>query len=178
MAVRRIRLQLLGMQVGDGTFLPRIYVAWPHKVRLGRRCILEPDVTFKHDGPYTPGQSIFVGDRVFLGRGAEFNIRLRCEIGDDSLIAAGVRFVDHDHGTARSGIPMRLQPTPEAPISIGTDVWIGANAVILKGVTIGQGAIVASGAVVTKAIPEWEIWGGVPARRLGIRGEQTTPDER
>ena len=55
------------------------------------------------------------------------------------------------------------------PIEIADNVWIGANAVILRGVTIGQGAVVAAGAVVTKKIPPNEIWGGLPARKIGER---------
>ena len=51
-----------------------------------------------------------------------------------------------------------------APIHIGRDVWIGANAVILPGITIGDGAVIAAGAVVTKDVPENTVAGGVPAR--------------
>jgi acetyltransferase-like isoleucine patch superfamily enzyme len=54
----------------------------------------------------------------------------------------------------------------ESVIVLGDDVWIGANVVVLKGATIGHGAIVAAGSVVSKAIPPFEIWGGVPARKL------------
>lgn len=70
---------------------------------------------------------------------------------------------------------MIRQPGRKEPIVIVADVWIGANAVILRGVTIGRGAIVAAGAVVTRSVPEFEIWGGVPAKKLGVRpnGETT-----
>ena len=56
-----------------------------------------------------------------------------------------------------------------APVVLRDHVWIGANAVILKGVEIGRGAVVAAGAVVTKNIPPNEIWGGVPAKKIGER---------
>ena len=158
------------MQIGRGTLLPRVHVTWPHQVSLGADCHLEHDVYFKYDGIYAPGPSICIGDRVFLGFGCEFNARRRIEIGVDSLIGSGCKFIDHDHGIVRGAIPMREQTDgAEAEIILGADVWLGANVIVLKGVHIGRGAIVAAGAVVTKDIPEFEIWGGVPAIRLGER---------
>ena len=59
----------------------------------------------------------------------------------------------------------------EQPVTIMDDVWIGARAIILPGVTIGQGAIVAAGAVVTKDVPPFAIVGGVPARLIDYREE-------
>ena len=64
---------------------------------------------------------------------------------------------------------MIQQPTAKGAIKIADDVWLGANVIVLKGVTIGRGAIVGAGAVVTKSIPEYEIWAGVPAKKLGVR---------
>ena len=143
-------------------------VSWPHQLSLGERCVLEPDIYFKYDGYWKPGPSIRIGNRVFIGRGVEFNIQGEIEIGDDCLIASGCIFVDHDHGTGGSGLINR-QPPLIRPISIAGNVWIGANVVVLKGVTIGEGSVVAAGTVVTKEIPAGEIWGGVPARKLGSR---------
>jgi acetyltransferase-like isoleucine patch superfamily enzyme len=64
---------------------------------------------------------------------------------------------------------MRDQPAEIAPIRIGRDVIVGVNSVILKGVEIGDGAVVAAGSVVTKSIPTNEIWGGNPARKIRDR---------
>jgi acetyltransferase-like isoleucine patch superfamily enzyme len=162
--------RLQGMQVGRGTLLPKVRVTWPHQVSLGAECVLEHDVYFKYDGIYAPGPSIVLRDRVFVGFGCEFNVRQRVEIGEDCLIASGCKFIDHDHGSSRLDVPMSRQADgPEAAIALGPDVWLGVNVVVLKGVTIGRGAIVAAGAVVTQSIPEYEIWGGVPARKLRQR---------
>jgi acetyltransferase-like isoleucine patch superfamily enzyme len=109
-------------------------------------------------------------DRVFVGFGCEFNVRRRLEIGSDCLIASGCKFIDHDHGTARGEVPMRAQTAgAEAEIVLEEDVWLGVNVVVLKGVRIGRGAIVAAGAVVTSDVPAYEIWGGIPARKLSER---------
>lgn len=58
---------------------------------------------------------------------------------------------------------------PPQPVHIGNHVWVGMNATIMKGVTIGDNAIIAAGALVTKDVPAGEIWGGVPARFIKIR---------
>ena len=160
----------LGMKLGRGTTLPKIHLTWPHQVSLGAECVLEHGIYFKYDGIWAPGPSIVLHDRVFLGFGCEFNARRRIEIGADCLIASGCKFIDHDHGATRRDLPMRLQAEgAEAEIVLAADVWLGANVVVLKGVRIGRGAIVAAGAVVTTNIPEYEIWGGVPARKIGQR---------
>lgn len=158
------------MQIGRGTLLPKVHVTWPHQVSLGEDCRLEHEIYFKFDGIYAPGPSIVIRDRVFLGFGCEFNIRKRIEIGDDCLIGSGAKFVDHDHGSDARDRPMNQQTSgAEADIVIAPDVWLGANVVVLKGVRIGRGAIVAAGAIVTKDIAEFEIWGGVPARKISER---------
>lgn len=167
--VRTLYWKLLGMKVGSGTVLPCIRVTWPHQVSLGARCGLDPDIHFKFDGPWRPGPSIVIGDGVWIGTGCEFNIHERIVIGNETMIAAGCRFIDTDHGFASRELPMIKQPTAKGLIQIGQDVWLGANVLVLKGVTIGRGAIVGAGAVVTKSIPEFEIWAGVPAKKLGVR---------
>jgi acetyltransferase-like isoleucine patch superfamily enzyme len=64
---------------------------------------------------------------------------------------------------------MRKQSASMRRIKIGCDVWLGCNVTVLKGVNIGGGAVIAAGAVVTKSIPPYEIWGGVPAKKIGER---------
>jgi acetyltransferase-like isoleucine patch superfamily enzyme len=141
---------------------------WPHQVWLGDNCRLEPGIYFKFDWYWKTGPSIIVGDRVFIGRAVEFNIQGRIEIGNDCLIASGCIFVDHDHGMDLRQ-PMRSQPQESHPILIRPNVWIGANAVILKGVEISEGAVIGAGSIVTKSIPPNEIWCGNPAKKMGLR---------
>jgi len=161
---------MLGMEIGPGTLLPKIHVTWPHQVSLGSNCQLEHDIYFKYDGIWAPGPSIFLRDRVFLGFGCQFDVRKRVEIGEDCLIASGCKFIDHDHGTSRRDVLISKQGGGvEAAIVLGRDIWLGVNVVVLKGVHIGDGAIVAAGSIVTKDIPEYELWAGVPARKMGER---------
>jgi acetyltransferase-like isoleucine patch superfamily enzyme len=67
------------------------------------------------------------------------------------------------------GRPVKDQPVTSRGIRIGADVWIGANAGVTDGVSVGDHAVVAMGAVVTRDVPEWALVGGVPARIIGDR---------
>lgn len=90
-------------------------------------------------------------------------------IGEDVMIAPNCCLVAFDHGMDISPIPMIQQPTIESPISIGNDVWIGANCTITRGIRIGNGAIIAANSVVTQDVKENEIVGGTPARHIRFR---------
>lgn len=91
-------------------------------------------------------------------------------IGDGCLISQFVSIIGANHNTARDPW-MRDQPhnLVRAGVQIGDDVWIGANAVLLPGIRVGHGAIIAAGAVVTRDVEAYAIVGGVPATVLGQR---------
>ncbi len=167
-AVRTFYWRALGMKIGGGSRLARIRVTWPHRIVIGRRCNLERDVYLKVSGGYEDKVSIQIGDGCFIGSGCEFNSLSRIVLGTSCLVASGTRFIDHDHGT-KLGLPMKEQPEQSADILIGSDVWFGANCVVLKGVSIGSGAIVAAGSVVTRSVPPLAIVAGVPARLIRQR---------
>jgi maltose O-acetyltransferase len=93
----------------------------------------------------------------------------RTTIGSNVPIASGVRMITRKHGLADVVRPMAEKGYNNAPIVIEDDVWIGFNAVILPGVTIGESSIVGAGAVVTKDIAPYSIVGGVPARLIRKR---------
>ena len=166
--VRKPWLRFCGMQIGTGALIRPLQVTWPHQVRIGARCQLEAGTYFKFDGIWSPGPSIVLEDDCFIGVGCEFNIRRGIIIGRGSAIASGCKFIDHDHGMTGT----RIDETrgKEAPIQIGCDVWLGANVIVLKGVTVGDSAVIGAGSVITKNVPAGEIWAGVPARKIGNRG--------
>ncbi|WP_236621040.1 acyltransferase [Rhodopirellula sallentina] len=169
-AVRSAIMRIRGASIGHGTSIPASTMCtWPHQLAIGKECIIQPDVFFNYDHYWTPGPSIQFGNHVFIGRGCEFNIRCQLNVGDDCLIASGVKMIDHDHGSDL-GCLMRQQENNSKPISIKDNVWIGVNATILKGVTIGDGAIVAAASVVNRSIGPNEVWAGVPARMIRKRG--------
>ena len=162
-------LSFIGMKIGKGTYLPiNTKTTWPHQVQLGNNCRLEHGIYFHYDGIYSVGPSICVGDNVFVGNNTEFNITDKITIGNNCLIAAGCRFIDHNHGLDKK-LLIRNQVAPKQEIFLEGDVWLGCNVAVLKGVRIGEGSVVAAGSVVNKSIPPYEIWGGVPARKISER---------
>lgn len=122
------------------------------------------------------GYAIVRGD-IELGENVSINpyacLSGKVTIGNGVRIASHVSIVGFNHGFDDIETPIYRQPLTSLGIEIGDDVWIGANAVVLDGVKIGRGAVIAAGAVVTKNIPAMAIAGGVPARVLRYRGEKT-----
>ncbi len=160
----------MGMKIGKDSYFMNTFVTWPHQVIIGNNCNLEHNIYFKFDGIWSEGPSIILKDNIFIGSSCEFNIRRKIIIGNNTLIGSGSRFIDHDHGI-ELGQLIGSQLCPEKEIKIGDDVWIGCNVIILKGVTIGDGAVIAAGAVLNKSVLENEIWGGVPAKKIGVRSK-------
>ena len=167
-ALRAFYWRALGMSVGPGVRLGEMVVTWPHKIALEERCSLEHRIYFNAAGGHSAGVAISIGAGTFIGSGCEFNAIESIRVGQNCLIASGSRFIDHNHGI-ELGSPMKLQPEVSAPILLGSDVWIGVNCVILKGVTIGEGAIVAAGSIVTKSVEPYTIVGGAPAKLIRVR---------
>lgn len=106
------------------------------------------------------GWNIRVGKGVFINSGCHFQDQGGITIGDGALIGHNVVLATINHNFD----PTHRGDNLPAPITIGKRVWIGANAAVLPGVKIGDGAVVAAGAVVTKDVPPCTIVGGVPAR--------------
>ena len=112
-----------------------------------------------------PGATLRIGDDVGIS-GAVLYAEQSIEIGDRCLIGAGATIYDTDfHALAPAERHVRFSPqVGTAPVKLGNDVWIGAEAMILKGVVIGDNAIVGARALVTKDVPAGAIAGGVPAK--------------
>lgn len=108
------------------------------------------------------GRNITIGERVFINSGCHFQDHGGIHIGDDCLIGHHVILATLGHNQ----IPEKRAECIPAPIHIGRKVWIGARAVIIGGVTIGDNSIIAAGAVVRSNVPANSIYGGVPARRI------------
>ena len=106
------------------------------------------------------GKNITIGKNVFINSGCCFQDQGGIRIGDGCFIGHQVVFATIDHDLD----PKRRAENHVAPIVLGKNVWVGSHATILKGVTIGDGSVVAAGAVVTKDVPPMTVVGGVPAR--------------
>jgi len=105
-----------------------------------------------------------VGDGVSFSPGCTVCVHERVEIGPGSTFGEGVSIHDEDHVHEPFGVPLSERGFMTAPVIIGRNVWVGAKATILKGVTIGDDAVIGAGAVVTRHIPARAVAVGVPAR--------------
>lgn len=114
------------------------------------------------------GASIQIGDGCFFNHHVEIVALKQVVIGRDSIFGPGCYLSDHNHGTAKDTL-IREQAMQTEPLIFGDDVWVGVGATFLKGARVGDGAVIAARAVVTKPVPDYEIWGGVPAKRIGER---------
>jgi len=141
------------------------FLRFPKNIDLGENVVI-------NDGcricPTNNGARIEIGDWTSLNYNCLVFAASLIKIGRDCMIAPYAYLVDSNHGI-KKGTPMRAQQMTAKPIIIGNDVWIGAGARVLAGVTIGDGAIVAAGAVVTKDVPPYAIVGGVPAKFIRAR---------
>jgi acetyltransferase-like isoleucine patch superfamily enzyme len=113
--------------------------------------------------------TISIGDDTYIGPGAYISaVNTTVVIGRKVMLSPYVAIIAGDHNTAVVGRFMRdvyeKRETDDVPVTVSDDVWLGTRAVILKGVTIGRGAVVAAGAIVTRDVPPYAIVAGVPAR--------------
>lgn len=124
------------------------------------------DDTFRLFPPfYTDfGKNTTIGKDVFINSGCHFQDQGGISIGDGSLIGHNVVLATINHDLD----PKNNRKNHYAPITIGNHVWIGSNATILSGVTLGDWAVVAAGAVVTKDVLPYTVVGGVPAKVLRL----------
>lgn len=147
--------------IGKGARLLR----YPHKINIAEDVILKQGC---HICPCREESAISIGARTTVGFYALIYATSEITIGQDCMIAPFAYIVDSDHGIRRD-VVMNRQPNTPAPIRIGNDVWIGAHSVILKGVHVQDGAVVAAGSVVRENVPAYAIVGGVPAKIIGER---------
>lgn len=124
----------------------------------------------------SPTASVRYGENIYLGKNAHISQycclwagkNSKIVLGDDLLMGPGVKIFSLNHGI-NAGDPMNIQPPTEKDVIIGNDVWLGANTIVVAGVTIGDGVITAAGSVVTKDVPEYTIVGGNPAQVIKKR---------
>ena len=126
-------------------------------------------VNIEHGAFFASGAGITLGDHA--GIGLDCRVAGPLVIGDDVMMAPRVTIVTQNHEVSDLSKPMRLQTAPKKQVVIGNDVWIGTNAVIMPGITVGDHVIIGAGAVVTKDVPDYAVVGGIPARIIKFRNE-------
>jgi acetyltransferase-like isoleucine patch superfamily enzyme len=132
-------------------------------MRIGKGAVILSGFKVRNPQRITIGERFYCNYNFFVqGSGG-------VQIGNDVIVGPNVSIFSENHQFARRDVPINRQGTRCAPVSIGDDVWIGAGATILPGVTIGNGCVVAAGSVVTRSFEEFSVVGGVPARVISSR---------
>lgn len=136
-----------------------------HRIAAGPGLRMAPTASLRNGERIVLGSGVRVGEGCFLWAGDATG---RIRIGDDVLLAPGVFITASNYATV-AGRRIDDRSTREADVVVGDDVWLGARAVVLPGVRIGDGAVVGAGAVVTKDLPPNAVAVGVPARVVAWR---------
>lgn len=131
--------------------------------KFGRDVVIYPGVWI------APGRNLIVGDNVDLAKDVLITTSGGVTIGDRALIGYRTQIISTNHSIPPIGKPFPISGDSPNPIRIGHDTWIGANCVITPGVSIGEGAVVAAGSVVTRNVPANAIVGGIPAKLIKFR---------
>lgn len=131
-------------------------------------------LVYAHGGDIRIGESCFVGENSRIWSASSIHIGDRVLIShsvnihdNDSHSVSAARRFQHFQQITSTGHPDALDDVDSAPIVIGDDAWIGFNSAILKGVTVGQGAIISAGSVVIRDVPSFSIVAGNPAQIIG-----------
>ncbi|MBM9594013.1 acyltransferase [Roseitranquillus sediminis] len=164
--VRIAALRACGMQIGRRCRLVRVSVPTnPWDVRLHDGVALDERVVLLAFGPRRGSPRIEIGARTYVNRHTMFDASLSITVGADVMIGPFCYVTDHDHDTAPGVAPGAL-PLVEVETIIGDRVWLGAGVTVMKGVRIGDDAVVGAGAVVTRDVAPGARVAGVPARAV------------
>lgn len=181
---RPVRSHVLGVNT---LVLPSFHVdvrigSQDGRVFIGEKSVVACAVTLERDKG-----TVTIGDRSFVGGDTRLICACEISIGSDVMIAWGCTIVDHDShsldwhdraedvhrwreglhlGVAHAAFLKDWSKVPMAPVIISDKAWLGFDVTVLKGVTIGEGAVVAARSVVTRDVPNWTLVGGNPARTI------------
>jgi acetyltransferase-like isoleucine patch superfamily enzyme len=134
------------------------------EVRFGRFVWLGDGTKIRcHEGV------VDIGDKTVFGQECTISAYQRVRIGEQCVIADRAMFIDFDHGVVEVERPIRQQGIYKRDLIVGSNVWVGYGACLLRGVRIGDNAIIGSNSVVTRDVPANAVVGGVPAKVIRMR---------
>lgn len=141
-----------------------IEIARRAEVRFGRFVWIGDGTKIRcHEGV------VEIGEKTVIGQECTISAYQRVRIGEQCVIADRAMFIDFDHGVVEVDRPIRVQGIYKRDVEVGSNVWIGYGACILRGVRVGDNSIVGTNAVVTKDVPANAVVGGIPARVIRMR---------
>jgi acetyltransferase-like isoleucine patch superfamily enzyme len=115
-----------------------------------------------------------IGDKTVVGQDCTISAYRGIRIGEQCVIADRAMFIDFDHGVVEVERPIRVQGIYKRDVEVGSNVWIGYGACILRGVRVGDNSVIGTSTVITKDVPANAVVGGVPARILRMRDAPET----
>ena len=142
-------------------------VRFGSNVTVGRFAMIRPSGYYGRD----IGIGLRVGDRSNIGANCYIGCSGGISIGSDVMISPNVQIFSENHNYGRTSQTIKMQGVTRAPVAIDDDCWIASGSIILAGVRVGAGSVVAAGAVVTSDVPPGSVVAGVPARIIGHRDE-------
>ncbi len=172
--VTRLRAAVLtgstGVSIGRDVILhPRFYYPRGVIVVLGDRCEIKRDVRLGREFGVNESAEVRVGVDTQILSGCRIDCSASVSIGAGSHIGRDCQVITHDHDTSSRDMPVLEAPIKTLPVKIGDNVMIYSDVVVLPGVTVGDGAVVAVRSVVTTDVAPYSVVAGVPARKIGER---------
>ena len=139
------------------------------KVRFGRFVWVGDGTKIRcHEG------EVMIGDKTVLGQECTISAYRHVRIGEQCVVADRAMFIDFDHGVVEVERPIRQQGIYMRDVDVGSNVWVGYGACILRGVAVGDNSVIGANTVVPKDVPTNAVVGGVPARILRMREAPVT----
>src|SRR5262249_4847790 len=142
----------------------QLQIAKGAKVRFGRFSWIGDGTKIRcHEG------IVEIGPKTVFGQECTISAYRRVRIGEQCVIADRAMFIDFDHGVVEVERPIRKQGIYMREVEVGSNVWIGYGACVLRGVRVGDPSIIGANSVVTRAVPAHPVGGGIPARVSRMR---------
>jgi len=163
-----LKLRFRGRLVTDGLCFigpgVKLEIGPEARLHLGRWCWIGHGSKIRaHEG------EVRIGAKTVMGQECTISCFQHVSIGRECIVADRVMLIDFDHGVVEVERPVREQGIYKRDVRVGHNVWMGYGACVLRGVTIGDNAIVGTSSVVTKDVPDNAVVGGAPARLIRMR---------
>ena len=166
---RNVYYRWLGVQLDGYVWLKQIEIPRNYAdIKIGSNCALDRGVTLVCSGESSSQVKLKIGANTYVNRQTIIDAIALIQIGRDCAIGPNCYITDHDHGLDDL-LPPLQQPMIAKETIIGDRVWLGANVTVLKGMKIGNDAVVGAGSVVTKNVPDKAIVAGVPAKIIRMK---------